>query len=223
MPRNFQAISRDEMWTRVYSTARDVYTTIDGYEDYDARLTADAAVAGWYRRVGLFTHERRRLGGLSRMPPTGNLLNLGDFTELEWVTPSGQIRGIKFAIGDHVPLMWSHRRQALFILPSMSQGPCNLPPQRTENALAQMWAKGRPAPCSAKFTHTPKPLPVVYPAIEISYYSDKFTHGKPMDYIHHFGPGVLCYFSHEPYGSRRAPDVMIRGGRLRLASHGIDG
>jgi hypothetical protein len=66
-------------------------------------------------------------------------------------------------------------------------------------------------------------MPVVYPAVQVSYHSDKFTHGSSIPYIHHFGPGVFCYFSHEPFGASRAPDVMIRGGRLRLTEHGIDG
>ncbi len=65
---------------------------------------------------------------------------------------------------------------------------------------------------------------MAYPAIQISYRSDKFTHGSPMNYIHHFGPEVVAYFSQEPFGARRAPEaIMIRGGRLSLHSHGIDG
>ena len=40
------------------------------------------------------------------------------------------------------------------------------------------------------------------------------------------GPGLgpCAYFSKEPFGARRAPGaIMVRGGNLRLTSHGIDG
>jgi hypothetical protein len=217
--------TRDELWRKVYLASREIYTEIPGYHDHDARLTADAAAAGWFHRPSLLSSYRpRRYSGLARMPKPGNLLELGDFLEVEYVTSAGQIRGIRFQLSDHVPLYWSHTRQALFMLPTLKEGPCDMPPTRTENHLAQVWAKGRPAACSAKFSPPRQlPMPAVYPAIQISYHSDKFTHGKSIQYIHHFGSGVLCYFSHDPFGSNRAPDVMIRGGRLRLTTHGIDG
>lgn len=213
--------AREQMWRRVYHKAREVYGDVPGYAENDARLTADAAASGWYVSsswLGL-SHRRRRLHGLARMPKPGNLLELGRFLELEWVMPEGEIRGLKI----ETPIWWSHSKQAIFILPHLERGPCTLPPRRTENALAQMWQKGRPAVCSSPIRVQPRPMPAVYPGIQISYSSDKFTHGRAIPYIHHFGPGVLCYFSHEPFGASRAPDIMIRGGRLRLTKHGIDG
>jgi hypothetical protein len=217
--------TRDELWRKTYFAARDVYTSIPGYHDHDARLTADAAAAGWFQRTSLLGGYRaRRYSGLARMPKPGNLLNLGDFLEVEYVTHEGQIRGIRYQRSDHVPLFWSHSKQALFVLPTLEEGPCDMPPRRTENELAQVWAQGRPASCSSRIKGMRQlPMPAVFPAIQVSYHSDKFTHGRSMQYIHHFGSGVLCYFSHDPFGSSRAPDIMIRGGRLRLTTHGIDG
>lgn len=218
--------AREQMFRKVYHKAREVYGRIPGYEDHDARLTADAAADGWFARdgfLGIGGYRKRSFRGLARMPAPGNLLNLGDFTELEWVTSAGVIQGISFAVSDHVPLLWSHKLQALFIVPGTEIGPCELPPRRTEDYLARVWAKGRPAACSSKARIEPGPLRFVAPGIQVSYSSDKFTHGVAKPYIHHFGTGVLCYFSHDPIGSSRAPDVMIRGGRLRLTEHGIDG
>ncbi len=158
------------------------------------------------------------------MPNPGNLLNCGCFLELEFVTADGEIRGCRFAVADGIPMLWSHSKQAIFILPRMRQTACVYPPTRTENQLAQVWAKGRPAACASKASYATPPLRVAYPAIQISYRSDKFTHGNPIPYIHHFGPDVVAYFSKEPFGARRAPDaIMIRGGRLALTEHGIDG
>lgn len=223
MRRNRENSPREQLWRKVYFTARDVYGGIPGYEDYDARLTADAAAAGYFQRDGLFGYKRRRVAGLARMPKPGNMLSLGTFLELEYVMPDGAIRGFKFQLADKIPLMWSHSKQALFVLPQLEEGPCVLPPRQTENDLAQVWAKGRPASCSSRVSIDPRPMPYAHPAVQVSYHSDKFTHGRSIPYIHHFGPGVLCYFSHDPFGASRAPDVMIRGGRLRLTTHGIDG
>lgn len=215
--------ARDNLWRRVYHKSRSVYTSIPDYEDYDARLTADAAAAGWYARSN-GGWRKRRLGGLARLPDPGNMLDCGCFLELEWVTPSGEIRGVKPKDGARVPLLWSHSKQAIFILPYMERTACVYPPRATENELAQVWAKGRPAACSSRAAYNRPPMRVAYPAIQVSYLSDKFTHGETIPYIHHFGPQVVAYCSKEPFGASRAPEaIMIRGGRLSLTTHGIDG
>lgn len=215
---------REQLWRRVYHKSIEVYTTIDDYEDHDARLTADAAARGWYANSGWGTWRRRQLRGIGRMPNPGNLLNLGCFIELEYVMPDGEIRGVKYLPSDRVPLFWSHSKQAAYVLPRMKQGACSLPPRRTEDHLARMWAKGRAATCASPVRHGTPPMRTAYPAIQVSYLSDKFTHGDDKPYIHHFGPEVIAYFSSEPFRAGRAPEAfMIRGGRLSLTSHGIDG
>lgn len=215
--------AREKMWRRTYASAMDVYGSIDGYDDHDARLTADAAARGWYSGSwGSF--RKRNYRPVAKMPAPGNLLNLGQFLQLEYAQPDGEIRGIAFDAADNVPLWWSDKLQACFVLPGMKQGPCNLPPRKTENRLAKVWAKGRPASCSAVVSPPRPPLRALYPSIQVSYRSDKFSHGQPMLYIHHFGPDVISHFSHEPHRSTRAPvAIMIRGGRLSLTTHGIDG
>lgn len=55
-----------------------------------------------------------------------------------------------------------------------------------------------------------------YPAVTIGYHSDKF--GKPQNYEHDFGRGVLVY---RPIGT--PGPWVVRGGRLRITAHGIEG
>jgi len=214
--------ARDRLWERVYHTARNVYTPIPGYEDFDARLTADAAANTWYRfQNGAW--RKRRLSSVAKMPNPGNTLDCGCLLELEWVTDGGEIRGCKFAEGK-VPMLWSDSQQAIYILPYMERTACVFPPRARENELASVWAKGRPAACSSRVAYNRPPMRFSYPAVQISYKSDKFTHGQRKPYIHHFGQDVVAYFSKEPFGARRAPEaIMIRGGRLSLTTHGIDG
>ncbi len=216
--------ARDRMWQRVYLKSRELYMPIPEYEDADARLTANAAASGWYRRTPAGGHTQRRHGGLAHMPQPGNMLTCGALLELEWVMPSGEIRGFSFPASDKMPMLWSDSKQAIFVLPFMKRTACVFEPRKRENELAKVWAKGRGAVCASGANYAIPRMPVVYPALQISYQSDKFTHGRQKNYIHHFGPGVLAYFSQEPYGSSRAPQaVMIRGGKLSLTKHGIDG
>lgn len=218
--------ARDQLWHRVYNTARDVYTSIPGYNDWDARLTANAAAEGWYKSTPN-GYRKRVFRGLSLMPSHGDTFDLQSFTELEYVTDQGEIRGVSFDPKDGVSLRWSDSKQALYILPRVKESACVYPPRKNEDRLSRIWAQGRPAKCSSRTLVKNPPMRVAYPAIQVSYRSDKFglgDDGKPISYIHHHEPGVVVYFSEEPFGARRAPEaIMIRGGKLRLTSHGIDG
>lgn len=215
--------SAQNLWDRVYDYAATTYTQIPKYYDADARLTANAAVRGWYSGGRL-----RRLTGLARTPKFGNLLNLtpytrGGFESLEIVDPTGTIAMVAFQNERH-DLLWSKRLQAAFVFPAMTIGACSYPPRPTEDTLARMWAKGRPARCSARASLSSlPPLPFASVGIQVTYRSDKFTHGRMKRYIHHFGPGVRIYFSDAPDASRPPRVIMIRGGALRLTKHGIDG
>lgn len=221
--------TRQQLWEEVYQTARATYTEIPGYDDFDARLTADAAANSWYESKGwLSGHRKRPMHGLPKMPAPGNLLNLTHgrtcgFLSLESVNDRGIITSRGFDQSDEIPLLWSEDLRALFVFPYLNKNaPCLMPPTKRENKLAKIWAKGRPAKCSQLQMLPSPPLPVVFPGICISYRSDKFTHGVPKDYIHHFGANVRCYFS--SMGNGRAPQaIMIRGGELRLTKDGIDG
>lgn len=212
--------SRDEIWDRVFESAKAVYTSIPDYGERDAMLTADAAADGWFSG-GLFrARRRRRMQGLARTPDPGNLLDLGCFIELEWVTCDGKIHGLRI-VKEKIPLLWSDRLQALFVFPDAKRGQCSHPPRKREQELRRVWTKGgQSAACASKMRHPRPPLPYVYPAIQVSYRSNKF--GSVVNYIHHHEAGVRAYFS-DPPTQRRPRAIMLRGGRLSLTPHGIDG
>jgi hypothetical protein len=216
------------MWNNVYRASRDSYErTIDGYDEPDARKTANAAVKGWYRG-GRLSSPR----GLSRCPdpqPYGRgpaPLNLGLFLELHVVDSKGEVEGRSFAESDKVSLLWSEPLRACFVFPYISPGACARLPTPSEDALARRWARGRPAECVRPVDFPAPAMPTAIPGIAITYYSDKFPdeHGKRtwQRYIHHFGPGVVCYFALSS-GKRAPTAIMVRGGRLRLETHGLTG
>jgi len=212
-----------------------LYTNIDGYNERDARLTAETAAVGWYRKTDR-GYAKRRVTGMRKMPRPGNLLNLGCFIELEYVSSDGTIYALTFSPQDKIPLFWSDDKQALFVFPYDRPGACVYPPEEREDRLSRIWAKGRPAECASDLNFPAGiPLPVAYPAIQVSYRSDKFSRSKSItNYIHHHErsvpllgqsqPGPVVYFSKEPYGAKTPPRaIMIAGGKLSLTTHGIDG
>lgn len=206
------------LWRNVYDYAAAAYTHIDGYDLRDAELTADAALAGWYSG-----RRRRLLRGLPRMPRTGNLLNIGCFISLSTTDVDGTITTHSYSAADRVPLYWSQDLRACFVLPRLRTTQCVYRPTTRENSLAKVWAKGRPAKCGRIAPNVPAPpLPQVQPGIQISYLSDKFSHGDSKDYIHHFEPGVLCYLARSQ-GHSEPRAIMVRGGKLRLTKDGLEG
>lgn len=223
--------SRDSLWQRVYEVAAGDYTTIPGYELQDAQLTADAAADGWYSKSGwMGPYRRRTVRGLASCPRPGNLLNLtpngGSFLSVEYVSPEGMISIEGFDAGDRIPLCWSHDLQALFIFPYVPASKCHFPAPKREAELMKVWAEGRAATCSSMQVWPAPPLPLAAPGICISYRSDKFKkNGRhtEIDYIHHFGPGVVVYRSKPPRGGKAPEVIMVRGGELKLTKHGIDG
>jgi hypothetical protein len=209
--------AQQRVWDRVYETSINAYTSIRGYDDFDARKTATVAVNGLFTGSG----ARRNPAGLSDMPDPGNVLNLGTFLELHFVDGQGKILMDSFAPSDHVALLWSEGRKACYIVPSLAASACNRLPTPREDKLARRWAKGRPAACGRVVNFPAPAMPVVHPGIAITYDSDKFNHGTNERFIHHFGPGVRCYFARTFHGSPHA--IMVRGGKLRLTSHGLAG
>ena len=204
------------LWRNVYDFSSSAYTHIDGYDLRDAELTADAAVAGWYAGRRLRVHR-----GLPRMPRPGNLLNIGCFLNLATTDPDGTVTFSGFSPLDRIPLYWSEDLRACFILPYIRTTTCIYRPTPREDRLARVWAKGRPASCAKLASDIAAPaMPDVAPVLAISYRSDKFTHGKTLEYIHHVENGVLCYFA-RPHSAPRA--IMVRGGKLRLTKDGLEG
>ena len=223
---------RERMWETVYNAAGVYYGNIDGYEDWDAKLTADAAARGWYNGSSWRGYRRRNRNGLSRLPAPGKLVNLtqgrqrGYLPQIDWVLSDGTITGVEFEESEALQVYWSKRLQAIIILPYLRLGACTTRVPEAEDQIVRTWTQGRRGAaeiCPA--TYNRPALPYAAPAIQISYISDKFSdNGKLTPYVHHFGPDVVFYASVNPSGKTRAPEaIMIRGGRLSLKSHGIDG
>jgi hypothetical protein len=212
----------DAMWRRVYATASSMWVgNLDDYYDVDAKLTANAAVVGWWSsRRGVWS--RRIHHPFGAMPAPGPMFELGEFFGIDTVNARGEIEthSMTPGAGEKRPqLFWSSDLQACFVFPFMPQNSCTLPAPAREARLVKMWNAGRPARCASPATYPSASLGRPTPGISISYRSDKFSHGKKMDYIHHFEGDVMVYVS----GETVPRAIMVRGGRLHVASHGIAG
>ena len=221
-------MNRDALWQEVYEVSRTEYTEIPGYEDYDAQLTANAAAAGWYSRSSwLGSWRKNTVRGLLRCPSPGNLLNLtpngGTFLSVEFVDAKGKVWTDGVEGRETTALLWSDDQQALYIFPNMELKKCEYPPTVREARLMEVWAEGRPATCSSHYKWPNPSLPHAAPGICVSYRSDKFTHGRPRNYIHHTEEGVKTYFARPPRGKSAPTAIMIRGGKLRLTPDGLEG
>lgn len=213
----------EALWRKVYAKSRQIWVDkLDEYYDEDAKLTANAAVVGFFSySKGVWT--RRHHEAVGRMPDPGRTFELGDFYSIDTVDPFGNIvtHSLSVERGEKRPkLLWSHDLQACFVFPFMRDGACSLEVPAREAKLIAMWNKGRPARCASSVDYPLRSmLGVPSPGISISYRSDKFSHGKDMDYIHHFEGDVMVSQS-----SGSVPHaIMVRGGKLRVTEHGLDG
>ncbi len=209
--------AEQRLWDQVYGISIAEYTDIDGYDQYDARRSANAAVRGWYSSGG----QLRTMTPLRRCPDPGDVLNIGTFMGVDSVRRNGELIQDEFAFHDNVALLWSHDLQACLVFPHLPDSVCDMLPTPREDRIARVWAKGRGAKCSRKAQFPAPAMPIVRPGIAIAYDSDKFTHGRRQGYVHHFGPGVRCYTARDLHGAPQA--IMVRGGKLRLTTHGLAG
>ncbi len=215
----------DALWRKVYASSRRLWVgNLDQYEDSDAMLTANAAVASWYARDhGRWTLRPQLERKYGPMPEPGTLFLLGRFRGIDTVTRDGEIITHRFepSPGEPAPvLLWSQDLSACFVFPFLRLGDCKTEIPARESKLVAMWNKGRPAVCAAPAQHPRgESLGRPMPALTTSYSSDKFTHGSMREYIHHHDAGVMLYTSPGP-----VPRVlMLMGGRLRVTPDGLEG
>lgn len=205
-------------WLQLYADAQ-AYLPIDEFYTEDAELSATlatkTAMQGCRSRPGL--------------PPLGDLTDLtsptGTFLSIDYACPRGQVwREDGRASGNRkIPLIWSRSARALLVLPQLTVGECNLPPVQADSRVLERWTQGRRrGRCSSRLPSLPRVrLSHCYPAVAISYRSDKFNErGKMTEYIHHFDSQGVRLWMDRPSN----PTVMlIQGGRLRIETHGIAG
>lgn len=207
-------------WASTYQQARDMYTSIDGYYDEDAALTADAALAGWWSSRGGW-HRKPSLPGLPNPPIRKEVFTLGCFIGLHVINRDGSIDVFRASLSDRIPLLWCQATKACLIFPYMKPSECIFPPTPQGNRLSKIWRKGRSAECSSIEKLPNIALPNALPAIAVEYASDKFnTTGELEFYIHHHEKGVVAYFSN-PNPFPRA--IALQGGRLRVTPDGLEG
>jgi len=209
--------AESRLWKKIYEYSLDEYGDIKGYDDEDARKTAAVAVNGWYGSNG----RLRTFKGLKQMPDPGNTFNCGNVLGVHWVDRGGAVGQDNFDDSDGVALLWSDDLQACFIVPTLPASVCNGLPTPREDRLARRWARGRGAACSRRGVFPECAMPYVFPGLAVAYESDKFRHGRSETFIHHFGPGVRCYIARNYHGAPHA--IMLRGGKLKLTTHGLAG
>lgn len=217
------------LWLRVYrESSRKWVGKLDDYNDEDAQLTANVAVVGHFaQRGGQWSRRHYTSPGIS--PSVGSTFVLGEFEGVECVDAQGgfveHIFTPERSRGERLPLLiWSQDLRACFVFPKIELGPCADEIAPRERKLVAMWNRGRPVRCAAPIKNTPHVrMGVPMPAIDISYYSDKFPDSDGVrrwkHYIHHFEGDVTATLSLESLPKV----VMIRGGKLRVTPSGLEG
>lgn len=215
-PRRFSN-SAKLTWLRVYEASQR-YLAIDGYEDADARLTADKVVDDLYPR-GI--SMPRRLGFPIDIPDPGtNNIILGTMLEVHtW--ERGAIRVYRYLPGAAPPLLWSKKLKACYAYPGRHLPPPEYRPSVAPAAarLYRTWHSNKSPHGASRYNFYAFRTRPPESAIAITYRSDKFDEdGIMTDYIHHFERGVYAYMTPES----RPRGFFIRGGRLVLTSAGLD-
>lgn len=205
-------------WWRLYDTASRVYTQIPQYYVEDAIATASVGARAWYRGGRL-----RPMPRLSHFPDPGDLVTLGTFIEIDAARQNGKIEAIGFGDSDGIPLWWSKKLSACFVYPFLRGSACKLPPNAAERRLVRTWTDGNYRAACAAEGQIPRPRCVeVLPALAVTYLSTKFSRtGEIVRYVHHHEDNVHVYLGPSVGGAPQA--IMLRGGRLRLTTHGLDG
>lgn len=212
----------DNLWRRIHAFAqREWVGRLEQYYDEDAKLTANAAVVGWYRKSGGEWYPRSY--GTQSVPKTGPLTYLGELTSFGTVSRTGEYLEHKFSLGPPA-LLWSQDLRAALSFPLLPVGACKLLPGPRERNLVETWNAGRTARCASPISPPVGiSLGIGSPALVIEYRSDKFPDSdgvrRMKTYIHHFEGDVLANVS--PGRLPRA--IMFRGGRLRLTKDGLEG
>lgn len=162
------------------------------------------------------------------MRDPGDLALLGSVLELQHEVPGGEARHHAWTVRSAPKLLWSPKRQALYIFPDLA-----LPRPK-----ALKMPKTSPAPIDAALGswrtwtgRTPahsRDLDV--PALRIVtagqghhivYRSNKW--GPSTDYIHHFDPGTTVDIAANAESGRAPAVLIVRGPPLRLTERGLVG
>ncbi len=224
-PGPHQPLAVHHCWRRVFDFSMAYFTEIEGYGEKDAALTADAAVNGWYTARG----SRRAPRPAWKLPRLGELIKLGEYRGIWTCDPAGAITH-HTDTNKRLPLWWSESTKICVVFPKLDLEDDGVIPSERSDRLMQMWTNGtRGARKSWASPRTPEPIMRCNSqvALAVEYYSDKFKYGgrrRWVNYVHHHENGVRCSTSRRRYSSNHDPmAIALRGGKLRITPHGLEG
>lgn len=162
------------------------------------------------------------------MQDPGDLALLGTVLELQHAMPCGQARHHAWSVRSAPKLLWSPKRQALYIFPGLT-----LPrpkalrmPRSVEDdpaaALASWKTWTGRSPEHARTLSIPAPrVTTAGQGHHIVYRSDKW--GPSTDYIHRFAPGTTVDLAVPEADAEGEPPavLIVRGPPLRLTARGL--
>jgi len=169
------------------------------------------------------------------MQDPGDLALLGTVLELQHDMPGGHARHHAWTVRDAPKLLWSPKRQALYLFPGLKlprpkalRMPQAAAARSTDDALASWRTWTGRTPAHSRSLQLPAPqIQTAGQGHHIVYRSDKW--GPVTDYIHHFAAGTTVDLAACPQPNHpgvghegEAPAVLIvRGPPLRLTARGL--
>lgn len=210
-----------EQWEDIYDQCTRAGNRERAWDDEWSSHVANKLHQDTWTRSG----RRRHLPAPGRLPQPGNMIALGFFLDANYYYPeTGSI--LILDEKRRLPVcLWSEQLRAVLVFPKM-----RIPRAEVSSAslpallrLYRKWHDGKdPKDGGSRIRFPDYKFDAVYPCVATSYRSDKFDAvNEYVDYIHHHdrgagdGHGPLIYISREC--------IMIRGGKLRVTSGGLDG
>lgn len=173
------------------------------------------------------TVQHRRPQGRTRaLKDPGDLALLGTVLELQHEMPDGQALHHGWTVRSAPKLLWSPKRQALYIFPGLKlprPKALRMPTSAQDDpgTALRAWKtwSGRSAEHARPLNVPTLKIQTAGQGHHIVYRSDKW--GRSTDYIHTFGPGTLVDIDAETSEGKPPSVLIVRGPPLRLTARGL--
>ena len=175
------------------------------------------------------TVQHRRAQGRTRaLKDPRDLALLGTVLELQHEMPDGQALHHGWTVRAAPNLLWSPKRQALYIFPGLTlprPKALRMPASAQEDPAAalQAWKtwSGRSAEHTRRLNVPKLQIQTAGQGHHIVYRSNKW--GRRTDYIHTFAPGTLVDVDAKTSEGAPPSVLIVRGPPLRLTTRGLEG